>query len=51
MLCCGAGCAVRGADVLVQLRFQKLWGPRQRSGTVVVVREPIEVPHDTKLMT
>ena len=23
---------------------QKLWGRRQRSGTVVVVRKPIEVP-------
>jgi hypothetical protein len=25
---------------------QKLWGQRQRSGTLVVVRKPIEVPHD-----
>jgi hypothetical protein len=23
---------------------QKLWGRRQRSGTVVVVRKPMEVP-------
>src|SRR5580704_8243371 len=29
-----------------RLWVQKLWGPRQRSGTVVVVRKPIEVPHD-----
>jgi hypothetical protein len=29
-----------------QQRVQKLWGPRQRSGTVVVVRKPIEVRHD-----
>jgi hypothetical protein len=29
-----------------RLWVQKLWGRRQRSGTVVVVRKPIEVPHD-----
>jgi peptide/nickel transport system substrate-binding protein len=33
-------------DGLGQAMAQKLWGPRQRSGTVVVVRKPIEVPHD-----
>ena len=33
--------------VRIQRRWvQKLWEPRQRSGTVVVVRKPIEVPHD-----
>ena len=30
---------------------QKLWGRRQRSGTVVVVRNPMEVPPWPKLMT
>jgi len=29
---------------LCPLRVQKLWGRRQRSGTVVVVRKPMEVP-------
>jgi hypothetical protein len=35
---------LRSAECLQ--RVQKLWGPRQRSGTLVVLREPIEVPHD-----
>ena len=37
---------VRGACLEGQEWVQKLWGRRQRSGTVVVVRKPIEVPHD-----
>jgi len=37
---------VHRADLEGRLRVEKLWGPRQRSGTFVVVRKPIEVPHD-----
>jgi hypothetical protein len=37
---------VHGAGLKGQLRVQKLWGRRQRSGTVVVVRKPMEAPHD-----
>src|SRR6516165_953613 len=33
--------AVHKADQEGHLRVEKLWGPRQRSGTLVVVRKPI----------